>query len=74
MFKNNSVPYQAFSRQHYMPGMSFVSEDGTSWSDITLKNKTVCLKVYTVKDNTKIINNKNIAVDYAGGSYFSANR
>lgn len=57
-----------------MPGMSFVSEDGTSWSDITLKNKTVCLKVYTVKDNTKIINNKNIAVDYAGGSYFSANR
>ena len=57
-----------------MPGMSFVSEDGTSWSDITLINKTVCLKVYTVKDNTKIINNKNIAVDYAGGSYFSANR
>ena len=29
------------------------------------------MKVYTVEDNTKIINNKNIVVDYDGGSYFS---
>ena len=48
VFKNNNVPYQAFSRQHYMPGMSFVSNDGQSWKDITLDNKTVCLKVYTL--------------------------
>ena len=27
-------------------------------------NETACLKVYTVIDDTKIINNKNIAVDY----------
>ena len=48
VFKSNSVPYQAFSRQHYIPEMSFVSEDGQSWKDITLDNKTVCLKVYAL--------------------------
>ena len=71
VFKNNNLPYQAYSRSHYIQGMSFVSVDGKSWSDITLKNKTVCLKVYTVKDDTKIIDNKDITVDYDGGSYFS---
>ena len=30
-----------------------------------------CLKVYTVADDSKIINNKDISVDYAGGKYFS---
>ena len=54
-----------------MSSMSMVSENGTSWRDITLDNKTVCLKVYTVKDDTKIINNKDISVDYLGGSYYS---
>ena len=71
VFKNNSLPYQAFSRQHYLPGMSFVSADGTTWKDITLENKTVCLKVYTVADDSKIINNNDISVDYDGGKYFS---
>ena len=71
VFKNNNLPYQAFSRQHYISGMSYISKDGKTWSDITLENKSVCLKVYTVKDDTKIINNKDISVDYDGGSYFS---
>ncbi|WP_458404218.1 lectin like domain-containing protein, partial [Methanobrevibacter sp.] len=71
VFKNNALPYQAFSRQHYIPNMTFVSSDGKSWTDFTLLNKTVCLKVYTVADDTKITGNKNIAVDYSGGSYFS---
>ena len=71
VFRNNNLPYQAFSRQHYVSGMSYVSVDGKSWSDITLQNRTVCLKVYTVKDDTKIINNKDISVDYDGGSYFT---
>ena len=55
VFKNNAVPYQAFSRQHYMPGMSFVSDDGQSWEDITLDDRTVCLKVYTIDNGTGII-------------------
>lgn len=71
VFKNNAHPYQAFSRVHYIPGMSMVSADGKSWSDITLQDKTVCLKVYTVGDDTKIINNRDITVDYGGGSFFS---
>jgi hypothetical protein len=71
VFKSNAVPYQAYSRQHYMSGMTFASADGKSWSDITLENRTVCLKVYTVMDDTKIIENKDISVDYDGGSYFS---
>ncbi|MBQ6099149.1 MAG: adhesin [Methanobrevibacter sp.] len=71
VFKNNALPYQAYSRQRYLANMTFISRDGKSWSDFTLLNKTVCLKVYTVADNTKVINNKDIFVDYNGGSYFS---
>ena len=71
VFKNNNLPYQAYSRTHYLSEMSYVSADGSSWSDITLQNKTVCLKVYTVKDDTKIIDNNDISVDYGSGSYFS---
>ena len=71
VFKNNALPYQAYSRQHYIQGMSMISSDGKTFEDISLVNKTVCLKVYTVADDTKIINNKNIAVDYTGGKYFS---
>ena len=71
VFKSNSVPYQAWSRVHYLNGTSLVSNNGNSWTDFASLNKTVCLKVYTVADDSKIINNKNIAVDYAGGSYFT---
>ena len=71
VFKSNALPYQAYSRQHYVPGMSFVSKNGNSWEDLRPQNKTVCLKVYTVRDDTKIIDNKDITVDYTGESYFS---
>ncbi len=71
VFKNNALPYQAYSRQHYVPGMSLVSNDGSSWTDLSTVNKTVCLKVYTVADDTKIINNKDASVNYGAGSYFS---
>ena len=71
VFKSNALPYEANSRNHYIQGMSFVSADGSTWSDITLENRTVCLKVYTVADDSKIINNENVTVDYGSGSYFS---
>ena len=71
VFKSNALPYQAYSRQHYVPGMSFVSKNGNSWEDLRPQNRTVCLKVYTVRDDTKIIDNKDMTVDYTGGSYFS---
>lgn len=71
VFKSNNLPYQKFARQHYISGMSMVSNDGETWNDLEKLNETACLKVYTVIDDTKIINNKNIAVDYDGGKYFS---
>ncbi|WP_458455044.1 C1 family peptidase [Methanobrevibacter sp.] len=71
VFKSNSVPYQEYSRHHYIEGMTFVGSDGKTWQDYTLQDRTVCLKVYTVADDTRIIDNTDIAVDYSGGSYFS---
>ena len=72
-FKNAVVPSQFYSRYHITEGMSYVSADGKTWTDYATLNKTVCLKVYTLEDDSKIINNKNIAVDYSGGKYFSVN-
>lgn len=71
VFKSNSVPYQAWSRVHYLNGTSLASADGNDWVDFATLNKTVCLKVYTVADDAKIVNNKDITVDYDGGSYFT---
>ena len=48
VFKNKNLPYQAYSRQHYMTNMSFVSTNGNDWVDFAQFNKTVCLKVYTM--------------------------
>ena len=73
VFKSNAVPYQAYSRQHYIGGMSMISADGSNWGDITIQNRTVCLKVYTVMDNASITGNEDITVDYNSGSYFSVN-
>ncbi|MDO5861177.1 C1 family peptidase, partial [Methanobrevibacter sp.] len=71
VFKSNALPYGGFSRTHYVPGISFVSTDGSTWTDISLKRKTVCLKVYTVSDDSKITENSNISVEYGAQSYFS---
>ena len=49
--------------------MSFVSADGESWSDITLENRTVCLKVYTVEDNSQI-SSSDLTMNDGDGSYF----
>ena len=51
VFKSNAVPYQAFSREHYLEGISFVSSDNSTWTDLSTVNKTVCLKVYTVGED-----------------------
>ena len=71
VFKSNTLPYGGFSRTHYVPGMSFVSADGSTWSDISLKKKTVCLKVYTVADDSAITENTDVSVDYCGESFFT---
>ena len=68
--KSNCVPLLVGSRQHYIQGSSQVFSEGI-WDNITDFGGVCCLKAYTVVDDTKVINNKNIAVDYTGGKYFS---
>ena len=54
VFKSNAVPYQAWSRVHYLNGTSLTSNDGNSWTDFAPLNKTVCLKVYTVEEDKEV--------------------
>ena len=72
---SNTVPYIVIGdeRVHYTANISFIAMDGVTWEDAYLSGVIACLKVYTVADDSKIINNKNIAVDYDGGKYFSVN-
>ncbi|AMD17308.1 hypothetical protein TL18_04285 [Methanobrevibacter sp. YE315] len=70
-FKSNSVPIATQTRQHLLANVSFVSADGENWIDALDFDSTVCLKAYTVDDDTKIIDNENITVYYNSGSYFS---
>ena len=72
VFKNNALPYQAYSRQHYLENMTFVSRDGASWKDLTLENKTVCLKVYTVESEGQIISEDLVKI-YKNDSQFEVN-
>ena len=58
------------TRVHSAKGMSYMFADG-QWSDLYDEGKVACLKIYTVVDDTKIINNDDVSVDYAGESYFS---
>ena len=69
-FKSNAVPSQYLSRQHVKNERSYVSRDGESWIDYASLNKTVCLKVYTLKDDAKIICDDEITVEYGSDSYF----
>jgi hypothetical protein len=61
----------AETRLHYSGNISFYSFDGQNWTDCYTQDAVACLKVYTVADDSKIINNENITVDYGSGSYFS---
>lgn len=67
---SNMVPALTGTRQHFISGVSEYFYNGT-WIDSASQNKVCVIKAFTVADDTKIINNTNITVDYAGGSYFS---
>lgn len=58
-------------RVHYEDGVSFTNFNGT-WTDFyKTYGQIACIKAYTLKDDAVMTGNKNIAVDYDGGSYFS---
>ena len=59
------------TRLHYSRNISFFSYDGENWIDCYTEEAIASLKVYTVADDSKIIENENITVDYDIGSYFS---
>jgi len=71
---SNAVPVVnlQYSRTHYGENLSFLYYGG-KWNDMYKDECIACLKVFTVNDTSKIINNKNIAVDYDGGKYFTVN-
>ena len=70
---SNAMPYIALvdTRMHYTENHSFFSYDGQPWNDGYIIGKIPCLKAYTVADDSKIINNENLTVDYNSGSYFT---
>ena len=72
---SNTVPYITVGdeRVHYTENISFIAMDGVTWEDAYLAGVLACLKVYTVADDSKLINNENVTVDYGSKSYFSVN-
>ena len=68
--KSDMVPVLADSRQHYVEGASQYLYDGV-WVNISTENAVCSIKAYTVNDDSKVIQNADISVDYASGSCFS---
>ncbi|WP_410319119.1 C1 family peptidase [Methanobrevibacter sp.] len=68
--KSTAVPILIESRQHYPEGLSVYLMNGT-WVNASDNNTVCAIKVYTVADDSQIIDNEDISVDYAKGKYFS---
>ncbi len=71
VFKSNNVPYQENSRQHLLPGRSYVSSDAETWIDFSEQNRTVCLKLYTLDSKNRIITEDLVKI-YKNDSKFEA--
>ena len=71
---SNAIAYtdSDATRIRISENVSFLNYDG-EWRDMGENGMTACIKAYTVEDDSKIINNKDISVDYDGGKYFSVN-
>lgn len=70
---SNAMPYvsSTLTRVHNSENVSFRYVDGHWVDQYESYNMTACMKAYTVEDDSKIINNKDISLDYSGGKYFS---
>ena len=68
--KSTAVPILIESRQHYPEGLSVYLMNGT-WVNASDNNTVCAIKVYTVADDSHVIDNEDISVDYNGGKYFS---
>lgn len=72
MISSNAMPFIGFNEtmMHYSSGLTYRVENG-NWIDLYDEGKTACLKVFTVADDSRIIDAEDISVDYAGGKCFS---
>ena len=68
--KSTAVPILIESRQHYPEGLSVYLMNGT-WVNASDNNTVCAIKVYTVADDSHVIDNEDISVDYAGDKCFS---
>lgn len=64
--KSNAAPIQMESRQYFDRDESFYSLDKKNWVDLSTKDQTVCLKLYTVdKSSIKTSTNKKSQAGYS---------
>ena len=70
VMNKTSVTLLKESRLHYINGSSQYFVNGT-WINACDIDAVCSLKAYTVVDDTKIIDNKDITVDYGSDQYFS---
>lgn len=69
---SNAIPIVSLNenRLHYTLGLSYEAKNG-NWTDLYDEGRIACLKVYTVADDSKVIDNRDFQVDYGSGSSFS---
>ena len=70
LMKKDSTFLLNQSRQHYKANTTYILKDG-KWEDITLKNYTVSLKVYT-KELTSVLQTRDLVKIYKNESQFEA--
>lgn len=50
-----NIPISNNTRQHYQEGVSFIGPEGTVNEDISKSGAVVCVKVYTIADNSSMV-------------------
>ncbi len=70
VIQSNLTPVLTRSRQHYIPGSSQYLLDGV-WVNASDNGMTCSIKVYALGDDTKVIENEDVTLDYGTGSYFT---
>lgn len=63
--KSNAAPIQLECRQYIEPKTSLYSTNNQEWYDLTEKDQTICIKLYTVNSSSiKTKNNQNSKIGY----------
>ena len=71
---SNAMPFahNDYTRVHYCENTSYMYDFEGGWFDLYGEWEVIaCIKAYTVGDDSRIVKNSDVSVDYAGGKYFS---